>query len=115
MQVVESVSDSLTEDLGIFFESLFGLSNDTIDQEQIYGIIEQLDVNLTTLEKELEKLFADVSYHPRPNSYQNGVEYGVENYDNFAEVGQLISSLAEGIPDFDPCGGFGDGIKYMLC
>jgi len=115
VQVVESVSDSLTEDLGIFFESLFGLSNDTIDPEQIYGIIEQLDGNLTTLEKELEKLFADVSYHPRPNSYQNGVEYGVENYDDFAEVGQLISSLAEGIPDFDPCGGFGQFLCSRSC
>ncbi|CBY24654.1 unnamed protein product [Oikopleura dioica] len=139
LQDVGSVSDGLSglEDLGIFFESLIHLSNDTDAQEQIYGIIDQLfgeniaaiygnqsaDVLLGfeelllselggNFEIEREKLDADKSYHPRPNAYQNGVENEFNNYESFADVGQLISSLAEGIPDFNPCGGFGDGIKY---
>ncbi len=139
LQDVGSVSDGLSglEDLGIFFESLIHLSNDTDAQEQIYGIVDQLfgeniaaiygnqsaDVLLGfeelllselggNFEIEREKLDADKSYHPRPNAYQNGVENEFNNYESFADVGQIISSLAEGIPDFNPCGGFGDGIKY---
>ena len=116
------------------------LSNDTIDQDQIYGIIGQLfgnftnnnqsavyeqlgfeqlllselGGNLTNSKNEFEKLFADFSYHPGPNVYQNEFENDFSNYESFAEVGKLISSFAESIPDFNPCGEFGDGIEYIL-
>ena len=51
------------------------------------------------------------------NGTDNNPDYGYEEYfqpgyfDKFADIGEIISSLAEGIPDFDPCDEFG----HFLC
>ena len=43
------------------------------------------------------------------NGYEEYFQPGY--FDKFADIGEIISSLAEGIPDFDPCEKFG----HFLC